>query len=171
MEVITKYLPIVGAGSLVALALLIFKAIALINSSTLEKLLYKSNKRYMVTPLSIALTVATTSMLCVIISFLNDEIKTITDLKVTILASSFLSFLLSLIVFVPLYFTRKKKGRVYYIKDNLNGTDIELYLLKTTDEGYILLSDQPHVKSSTGFKILRKQEDILNRQIYSKLIS
>ncbi|MBE0344455.1 hypothetical protein E4V51_33185, partial [Paenibacillus sp. 28ISP30-2] len=131
MEIITKYLPIVGAGSLVALALLIFKAIALINSSTLEKLLYKSNKRYMVTPLSIALTVATTAMLCVIISFLNDETKNITDLKVTILASSLPSLLLSLVVFVPLYFIKKKKGRVDYIKDNRNGTDIELYLLKT----------------------------------------
>ncbi|MNW42888.1 hypothetical protein D3C74_200720 [compost metagenome] len=54
MEIITKYLPLVGAGSVVALAILIFKGIALINSTPLEKLLYKSNKKYMVTPLSIA---------------------------------------------------------------------------------------------------------------------
>ncbi|MGS5019215.1 hypothetical protein [Paenibacillus sp. JJ1683] len=171
MEIITKYLPLVGAGSVVALALLIFKGIALINSTPLEKLLYKSNKKYMVTPLSIALTVAATATLIVIMSFFTGDIKTIKDLKVIILGSAILSFLLCLIAYVSLYFVAKKIGRVYYFTDNINGIDIELYLLKTTDEGYIVLSDKPDIYSRDGFKILKKQEDILNKKIYSKKIN
>ncbi|WP_043890873.1 hypothetical protein [Paenibacillus sp. Aloe-11] len=171
MEFITKYLPLVGVGSIVALAILIFKGIALINSTPLEKLLYKSNKKYMVTPLSIALTVAATAALIVIMVFFTGDIKTIKDLKVTVLGSSILSLLLCLIVYVFIYFVAKKIGRVYYFTDNINGTDIELYLLKTTDEGYILLSDKPDIYSRDGFKILKKQEDILNKKIYSKPIN
>ncbi|OMF75033.1 hypothetical protein BK143_01215 [Paenibacillus peoriae] len=171
MEIITKYLPLVGVGSVVALAILIFKAIALINSTPLEKLLYKSNKKYMVTPLLIALNVASTAMLIVIMGFFTGDIKTIKDLKGIILGASILSFLLSLIIFVTLYFVAKKKGRVYYFIDNISGANVELYLLKTTDEGYILLSDKPDVYSRDGFKILKKQEDILNKKIYSKPIN
>ncbi|MEE4565913.1 hypothetical protein [Paenibacillus polymyxa] len=171
MEIITKYLPLVGTGSVVALAILIFKAIALINSTPLEKLLYKSNKKYMVTPLSIALTAASTAALIVIMGFFTGDIKTIKDFKGIILGASILSFLLCLIIYVTLYFVAKRIGRVYYFTDNINGTDIVLYLLKTTDEGYILLSDKPDIYSRDGFKILKKQEDILNKKIYSKTIN
>ncbi|AZH28742.1 MULTISPECIES: hypothetical protein [Paenibacillus] len=171
MEIITKYLPVVGAGSLIALIVLFFKGIALINSSHIEKLLYKSNKKYVATTLSIILYSSISTFLCVSMSVIFGGIKTIIDLKAVLTISLVLSIVAYSIVAVILYLISKKKERVYYIKENLNGTDIELYLLKTTDEGYILLSDQPYIYSSTGFKILKKQEDILNKQIYSKIIS
>ncbi|MCP3744676.1 hypothetical protein NLX82_09680 [Paenibacillus sp. A3M_27_13] len=104
-------------------------------------------------------------------SFFTNDIKTIKDLKVIILGSSILSLLLCLILYAFLYFVAKKKGRVYYFIDNISGANVELYLLKTTNEGYILLSDKPDVYSRDGFKILKKQEDILNKKIYSKPIN